>query len=101
MPGAYANVHLHLATQVQHLVIPTGAVLFQAAGPQVAVVNSSNQVELRKVSIGRDFGNTIEITGGLSASDQIVASPPDYLVNGMRVSIQPPAGQQSAASAKS
>jgi RND family efflux transporter MFP subunit len=101
MPGAYANVHLHLATQVQHLVIPTGAVLFQAAGPQVAVVNSSSHVELRKVSIGRDFGNTIEITGGLSASDQIVASPPDYLVDGMHVSIQPPAGQQSAASAKS
>jgi RND family efflux transporter MFP subunit len=101
MPGAYANVHLHLDTQVQHLVIPTGAVLFQAPGPQVAVVNSSNQVELRKVSIGRDFGNTIEITGGLFASDQIVASPPDYLVDGMRVSIQPSAGQQSAASVKS
>jgi RND family efflux transporter MFP subunit len=101
MPGAYANVHLHLATQVQYLVIPTGAVLFQAAGPQVAVVNGTNQVELHKVSIGRDFGNTIEITGGLSASDQIIASPPDYLVDGMHVSIQPPAGQKSAGSAKS
>jgi RND family efflux transporter MFP subunit len=101
MPGAYANVHLHLATQVRHLVIPTGAVLFQAAGPQVAVVNGSNQVELRKVSIGRDFGNTIEITGGISASDRIIASPPDYLVDGMHVSIQPPASQQSADSTKS
>jgi RND family efflux transporter MFP subunit len=101
MPGAYANVHLHLATQVQHLVIPTGAVLFQAAGPQVAVVSSSNQVELHKVSIGRDFGNTIEIIGGISLSDRIIASPPDYLVDGMHVSIQPPAGQQSAGSAKS
>jgi hypothetical protein len=94
-------VHLHLATTVQHLVIPTGAVLFQASGPQVAVVDSNNQVELHKVSIGRDFGNTIEITGGLSVGDQIIASPPDYLVNSMHVLIQPSAGQQPAGSAKS
>jgi RND family efflux transporter MFP subunit len=101
MPGAYANVHIHLAQQVQHLVIPTGAVLFQAAGPQVAVVNANNQVELHKVSIGPDFGNTIEITGGLSASDQIIATPPDYLVDGMRVTVQSPANTQSPAKAKS
>ena len=101
MPGAYANVHIHLALQVQHLVIPTGAVLFQAAGPQVAVVNTNNQVELHKVSIGPDFGNTLEVTGGLSASDQIIAAPPDYLVDGMPVTVQPPANTQSLAKAKS
>ena len=37
-----------------------GAVLYQAAGPQVAIVNQKSQVELRKVALGRDFGNTIE-----------------------------------------
>ncbi len=100
MPGAYANVHLHLNAQVEHLVIPTGSVLFQAAGPQVAVVNGNNQVELHKVSIGRDFGNTIEITGGISANDRIIASPPDYLVDGMRVSVQP-SGRQPAGGANS
>jgi RND family efflux transporter MFP subunit len=97
MPGAYANVHIHLANEIQHLMIPTGAVLFQAAGPQVAVVNANHQVELHKVSIGRDFGNTIEITGGLSASDQVIASPPDYLVDGMRVTVQTSASPQSQA----
>lgn len=96
LPGAYADVHLHLASPVPPLVIPTGAVLFQAAGPQVAVINGKNQIELHKVSIGRDFGNTIEITGGLALTEQIVASPPDYLVDGMQVIIQPPAGQQSS-----
>jgi RND family efflux transporter MFP subunit len=101
MPGAYANVHIHLFQRVQHLVIPTGAVLFQAAGPQVAVVNANNQVELHKVSIGPDFGNTIEITRGLSANDPIIATPPDYLVDGMRVTVQSPANAQSPAKAKS
>lgn len=93
LPGAYANVHLHLAANAPLLRVPIGAVLFQAAGPQVAVVNASSQVELHKVSIGRDFGTTIEITGGLAARDSIIASPPDYVVDGMRVSVQ----QQPAA----
>ena len=101
LPGAYANVHLHLATPVQHLVVPTGAVLFQAAGPQVAVVTADRQVQLHAVSIGRDFGNTVEILSGVKAADQIISSPPDYLVNGMHVTVQATAEQQSSQDAKS
>ena len=89
LPGAYANVHIHLAQQPQELVVPTGAVLFQAAGPQVVLVNNKNQLELHSVSVGNDLGNRIQITGGLSPSDRVVTSPPDYVVNGMPASIQP------------
>jgi RND family efflux transporter MFP subunit len=96
LPGAYAQVHIHLNAPVQHLVVPVGAVLFQAAGPQIAVVNGHNQIELHKVALGRDFGNTIEITNGITESDRIVASPPDYLVNGMQVTIQPAAGGEKS-----
>ena len=95
LPGAYADVHLSLHAPTPPFVVPTGAVLFQAAGPQVAVVNAKRQIELRTVSIGRDFGNTIEITSGLAAADEIVASPPDYLVDGMAVSVQQPDKPQS------
>jgi RND family efflux transporter MFP subunit len=100
MPGAYANVHLHLAQPAKELVIPTGAVLFQAAGPQVVIVNAQNKLERRKVSIGNDLGNQIEITSGLSPSDRIVSSPPDYVVDGMAASIQtqPSTGPNSAGS---
>jgi RND family efflux transporter MFP subunit len=91
LPGAYAEVHIHLANQMQHLIIPEGAVLFQAAGPQVAVVDNKNQIQLHKVTLGRDFGTTIEVMDGITASDQIVSSPPDYLVNGMPVTVEPAA----------
>jgi hypothetical protein len=40
------------------------------------------------VTIGNDFGNTVEISGGITAQDTIIANPPDYLVNGMPVAIQ-------------
>jgi multidrug efflux pump subunit AcrA (membrane-fusion protein) len=52
-------------------------------------VNQKSQVELRKVTLGRDFGTTIEVNSGISAGDSIIASPPDYLVDGMKVSVQP------------
>jgi hypothetical protein len=84
---------IRLPITVPPLLVPSEAVLYQAAGPQVAVVAQSNQVELRKVSLGRDFGNTIEIIGGVNEHDSIVASPPDYLVDGMKVSVQPPSGE--------
>jgi hypothetical protein len=38
------------------------------------------------VTLGHDFGDTIEITSGIRACDAVIASPPDSLTNGMRVS---------------
>jgi RND family efflux transporter MFP subunit len=99
LPGAYANVHLHLAQQPQQLVVPTGAVLFQAAGPQVVIVNTKNQLELRKVSVGNDLGTMIQIAGGLTPSDRIVSSPPDYVVNGMPATIQSQASSSASGAA--
>ena len=96
MPGAYAEAHIRVPVPVQSMLIPGGAVLYQAAGPQVAVVNQAGQVELHSVALGRDFGTTVEITSGISTDDSIIASPPDYLVNGMKVSIQGASGDQKS-----
>jgi RND family efflux transporter MFP subunit len=87
-PGAYAQVHFHLSLKAVPLVLPGNTILFQAGGPQVGVVNSQNQVELRKVTLGRDFGNRVEILGGIGRQDQVIANPPDYLVDGMSVAVQ-------------
>jgi RND family efflux transporter MFP subunit len=88
IPGAYGQVHIKLSVPTRPLLVPAGTILFQAAGPQIAVVNSERQIELRKVTIGSDFGNIVEITSGITAQDNIVANPPDYLVKGMPVTIQ-------------
>lgn len=90
MPGAYGQVHMKLSVPIRPLLVPAGSILFQSAGPQIATVTSQHQIELRKVTIGNDFGNTVEITSGITAQDQIVGNPPDYLVNGMPVTIQGP-----------
>ena len=90
MPGAYAEVHLRASAPIPSLIIPSGAVLYQAAGPQVATVTDKSEIALRRVALGRDFGDTVEITSGISKSDAVVASPPDYLVDGMRVEVHTP-----------
>ena len=88
LPGAYGEVHFKLASSTHPLLVPTGDVLFQASGPQVGIVDGFNHVQLRKVTIGRDFGTNIEITSGLSAQDTLISNPPDFLVDGMAVNPQ-------------
>ena len=88
LPGAYANVHFQLPLNVVPLVLPSNTILFQADGPQVGIVNGKNQVEIRKVTLGHDFGDTIEIIAGVRSGDAVVANPPDSLTNGMLVSVE-------------
>jgi RND family efflux transporter MFP subunit len=88
LPGAYANVHFQLPLTVSPLVLPCSTILFQAAGPQIGVVNSQKQVELRNVTLGHDFGDTIEIVSGVHQTDAVIANPPDSLTSGMRVAVQ-------------
>jgi len=91
-PGAYAQVHFHLSLKTAPLVLPGNTIFFQAQGPQVGVVDSQNRVELRKVTLGRDFGNKVEILSGINQPDAVIANPPDYLVDGMYVAVQTPQG---------
>jgi RND family efflux transporter MFP subunit len=94
LPGAYANVHFQLPLNVVPLVLPSSTILFQADGPQVGIVRSQNQVELRKVTLGHDFGDTIQIVTGVRPTDAVIANPPDSLTNGMRVAVQSTSGAQ-------
>jgi RND family efflux transporter MFP subunit len=94
LPGAYANVHFSLPLGAAPLVLPSSTILFQADGPQVGVVNSQDQVELRKVTLGHDFGDTIQIVSGIRQTDAAVANPPDSITNGMRVAVQSASGNE-------
>jgi hypothetical protein len=61
--------------------------LFRAEGLQVGVVGADGKVDLRSVSIGRDFGQTVEVLAGVSSSDRVVINPADSLVSGTAVRI--------------
>ena len=87
LPGSFGQVHFATGTSVPRITIPVNAMLFRAEGPQVAVVDKDGKVHLRPISIGRDFGATLEILGGLEMSDQIIINPSDSLEEGQQVHV--------------
>jgi RND family efflux transporter MFP subunit len=85
LSGSYAQVRFVEAKAEPLLTLPANTLLFRAEGPQVGVVGSDGRVELRAVSLGRDFGPSVEILGGISASDRVILNPSDSLVSGVIV----------------
>jgi len=93
LPYSYGEVRFADGAANSGLTLPSNTLLFRAEGLQVAVVNSNTVVELRKVQVGRDFGQTVEINGGVTAADRVITNPSDSLVSGIKVRIAgPPAG---------
>src|SRR5208282_2841549 len=90
LPGSFGQVHFATGTSVPRITIPVNAMLFRAEGPRVAVVDKDGKVHLRPISIGRDFGATLEILGGLEVSDQIIINPSDSLEEGQKVHVAKP-----------
>jgi membrane fusion protein, multidrug efflux system len=94
LPGSLGEVHFAVGSGVNKVTIPVNAMLFRAEGPRVAVVGPEGKVELRPITIGRDYGATLEILGGVSPTDQIVINPADSLEDGQQVNVaQPPVNE--------
>ncbi len=97
LAGGYAQVRFTEAVAPQVLVLSDNTLLFRAHGMRVAVVGGDNRVRLHSVELGRDFGNTVEILGGISAIDRVILNPSDAIADGMPVLVAPPGETNSAA----
>jgi RND family efflux transporter MFP subunit len=107
LPGGYAQVHLAVKIAGDRLQVPVNALLFRSEGLRAIVVDSNHQLHFRPLTIGRDYGITLEVLQGLSASDWIVLNPADSLDDGQQVNVKevaakpapPPAGAAAPAAA--
>ena len=90
LPGAYVRVTFKFGDETTLLSIPENALIFQRQGAAVGVVHPDGRVEIRKITIDEDFGDKLEISQGLSLSDQVILNPTDSLSDGMRVKIMEP-----------
>jgi membrane fusion protein, multidrug efflux system len=86
--GMYAHARFSLPSPTPALLIPNNAILIDAKGSHIVVVDSSNKIHIKTVKLGRDFGTKTEILSGLDAQDRVVQNPADDLIEGMPVSIQ-------------
>jgi RND family efflux transporter MFP subunit len=96
LPGSFGEVHFKVGNNVNKVTVPVNSMLFRAQNAQVAVIGPDNKVQLRAINIGRDYGTTLEILGGVAASDRIVVNPPDSLEDGEQVNVAQPQQNQGA-----
>jgi len=89
LPGSYGEVHFHVGENAQKVTIPVNAMLFRQEGARVAVVGGDGKVRLQPISIGRDYGTTLEILGGVGTGDRVVINPADSLQDGQQVNVAP------------
>ena len=99
LPGAFAEVHLKLPTEIPSYILPVNALIFRAQGLQIATVDNGNRAKLVTIVLGRDFGATVEVVSGLSDADKVIVSPPDSLVDGEQVQIAQPNQQGGSGNA--
>lgn len=90
LSGAYAEVHLKLPGPSQAFVLPANTLLFRSEGLRVATVTGT-RVDLLPITLGRDFGDRVEVVAGLRGGESIVLDPPDSIVAGETVQIAKPA----------
>ncbi|MBK4737396.1 efflux RND transporter periplasmic adaptor subunit [Noviherbaspirillum pedocola] len=95
LPGAYVEAALKLGADGV-LTVPTNALHLRAEGPRVAVVDDKGRVNLRAVTLGKDFGLRIEVASGLSARDDVIVNPSDSIEDGDQVEVAQPRQERNA-----
>jgi RND family efflux transporter MFP subunit len=86
LPGAYVQVHLKLPNRTRSVTIPANALLFRSEGLRVGVVRNLH-AQLIPITIGVDYGSSVQVTSGLTLEDQVIVSPSDSLTSGTPVRI--------------
>jgi len=85
LPGMYIQAGFTIVRDTPPLMIPGPALINSAQGTQVAVVRDG-VAHFQTVTLGQDFGNEVEVVGGLTGDEQLIANPGERIVEGAAVS---------------
>ena len=86
LPGAFVQVHLRLPGVGHAFTIPFNTTLFRSEGLSVAAVRQG-RVQLLPVTVGHDYGNSLEIITGLRGDEQLIVNPSDSIAAGQQVRV--------------
>ncbi len=88
LPGGYSQAHLQVKVTGARLAVPVNALLFRSEGLRAVVVDANHKTHLKSLTIGRDYGTTLEVLQGLDPNDWIVLNPADSLDEGQEVHVK-------------
>ena len=86
-PGAYSQATFPIGGAGNAVELPASAMIIGQNGTQVALLGAGGKVQLKTVKIGRDLGDRIQISAGLTAADQVIDNPPDSIQSGDKVQV--------------
>jgi HlyD family secretion protein len=89
-PGAFARGSV-IVDKAERPVLPQTAVMSDAQGTYVYVINGESHVERRAVSVGGTIDAGVIVSGGLTGSERVVTTAGGFLRNGERVTVAPAA----------
>lgn len=78
LPGAFVQVDLPLVAK-PGIAIPNNALIIRGDGIKVAVIDAERRVHMQAVTLGRNYGERVEILSGLEQGARLVLNPPDAL----------------------
>lgn len=82
--GTYIKVNFNLGSGSEALQIPKIALVEGTKNPFVYIINGTKS-EIRKITIGREFGEQVEVLSGLNEGDEVVVSGQINLMNGSKI----------------
>jgi membrane fusion protein (multidrug efflux system) len=87
IPGMYAEVALTLPSPHTVFELPATALMNDASGLRVAVVDEDSKIHLAPVVVERDEGANVEISTGLTGKERIVKLASAEFVEGLPVDV--------------
>jgi RND family efflux transporter MFP subunit len=86
-PGSYTEVHLQFSVNKNNVRLPVSTLIFRAQGAQIATIDNQSRVILKPITVGRNFGDYIEILSGVNPGDKVIINPPDSVFGGEKVKV--------------
>jgi RND family efflux transporter MFP subunit len=100
LANTYCKVEFQIPGDANMMRIPATALMPVNRGVQVAVLGDDNKAVFKPIQIGRDFGDSVEVTAGLAPQDRVIDSPPETLQSGDVVQSAPATPSSTSAQAE-
>jgi len=89
--GLNASLKIESNGKGNSVTVPANTIVYRDGGATLVVLNADNQVEFRKITLGKNFPTTVEVVQGVSAEDRVVVNPNALLKPGQQVEVAKPA----------
>ncbi len=92
LSGMYAQVRVHLTHRQPALILPATALVVRSNGTEIVTIDppaadQTSTIHFRPVTVGRDYGGTVEVQSGVTEGMTVVSNPSADLVDGMKVRV--------------